>query len=218
MSCDVGKATEGLENELWCSSAHSPCFQSLHLCHSSFWFSKLSVTLPTSQLILKPFPRFTYITAHSPTLPSLYLRHNSFSNLSVASPTSQLILQPFFRFSYITGFSLASPGEPPMCDMQFIWILFLLRSFFLRTTKADLEDHRWSVDHSLRSTAIGQLIIKIVGRHTLKLHYYLNYLNKHFRKLLPHPWLIFRLLVRSLCCHLFYNSTSWKLVYTEPTF
>ena len=47
-------------------------------------------------------------SGHSPTLPSLYLRHSSFSNPSVASPTSQLILQPFFRFSYITGSWLAS--------------------------------------------------------------------------------------------------------------
>ena len=32
---------------------------------------------------------------HSPTLPSLHLRHSSFSNPSVASPTSRLILKPF---------------------------------------------------------------------------------------------------------------------------
>ena len=57
---------------------------------------------------------FNYVTAHSPTLLSLLLRHSSFSNPSVASPTSQLILQPFFRFSYVTGFSLASLSEPPM--------------------------------------------------------------------------------------------------------
>ena len=82
MSCDVGEVIESLENEL-CS------------------FSKLPVTSPTSQLILQPFPRFTYVTAH-------------FSNPSVASPTSQLILQPFFRFSYVTGFSLTSPGELPI--------------------------------------------------------------------------------------------------------
>ena len=67
----------------------------------------------------KPFRHFTYITAHSPTLPSLYLHHNSFSNSSVASPTSQFILQTFFRFSYVTGSSLTSPGEPPME----IWIV-----------------------------------------------------------------------------------------------
>ena len=52
-------------------------------------FSKLSVTSPTSQLILEPFPRFTYVTTHSPTLPLLHLRHSSFSNPSFVSPTSQ---------------------------------------------------------------------------------------------------------------------------------
>ena len=58
--------------------------------------------------------RFTYVTALSPTLPSLYVCNSSFFNPSVASPTSQLILQPFFRFFYVKGFSLTSPGEPPM--------------------------------------------------------------------------------------------------------
>ena len=37
--------------------------------------SNLSVTSPTSQLIHQPFRRFTYVTAHSPTLLSLLLRH-----------------------------------------------------------------------------------------------------------------------------------------------
>ena len=55
--------------------AHSPTF---------------TVTLPTSQLILQPFRRFTYVTAHSQTLPLLHLRHSSFSNL-FASPTSQAL-------------------------------------------------------------------------------------------------------------------------------
>ena len=45
--------------------------------------------------------------AHSPTFPSLHLRHNSFSNPSVALPTSQLILQPFHRFIYVTTHSTA---------------------------------------------------------------------------------------------------------------
>ena len=70
-------------------------------------------------LILQPFRHFTYVAAHSPTLPSLYLRHSSFSNPSVASHTSQLILQTFFRFSYVTGFSLTSPGESPMRLIQY---------------------------------------------------------------------------------------------------
>ena len=87
MSCDVGKATEGLENELWrrWSDGNIGEWAELHLCQSSF--SNPSVALPTSQLIHK---------------------------LSVASPTSQLILQPFFRLSNDIGSSLTSPGEPPM--------------------------------------------------------------------------------------------------------
>ena len=52
-------------------------------------FSNLSVTSPTSQLNFQPFRRFTYVTAHSPTLPLLHLRHCSLSNPSFASPTSQ---------------------------------------------------------------------------------------------------------------------------------
>ena len=52
-------------------------------------FSKLSFASPMSQLILQPFPCFTYVTAHSPTLLLLHLCHSSFSNPSFASPTSQ---------------------------------------------------------------------------------------------------------------------------------
>ena len=111
-------------------TTHSPTLPSLHLCNSSF--SNPSVALPTSQpilqplrcldtsqfilqpffrlsyvteLILQPFRHLTYVTTHSPTLPSLYLHHSSFSNTSVASPTSQFILEPFFRF-YVTSSSL----------------------------------------------------------------------------------------------------------------
>ena len=66
-------------------------------------------------------------SAHSPSFPSLHLRHSSFSNPPVVLPTSQLILQPFRCFTYVTahsptllsllqvtGSSLTSPGEPPM--------------------------------------------------------------------------------------------------------
>ena len=95
------------------SSAHSPTF---------------NVASPTSQLILQPFRHFTYVTAHSQTLPSLYLRHSSFSKTSVGSPKSQFIFQPFFRFSYVTSCSLNSPGEPPMsCQEGFSEILYLQR-------------------------------------------------------------------------------------------
>ena len=80
MSCDAGEVTERLENEL-------------------------SVTLPTSQLVLQPFCRFSYVTDHSLTLLSLYLRHSSFSNPSVALPMSQIILKPFRCFTYVTAHS-----------------------------------------------------------------------------------------------------------------
>ena len=68
-------------------------------------FSNLSITSP--------------VTAHSPTLPSFYLRHSSFFNPSVASPMSQFVFKPFFRFSYVTGSSITSPGEPPMLNISF---------------------------------------------------------------------------------------------------
>ena len=64
-------------------------FPSLHLRHSSF--SNPSVALPTSQLILQTFRRFSYVTTLSPTLPLLHLRHSSFSNPSFASPMSQAL-------------------------------------------------------------------------------------------------------------------------------
>ena len=69
---------------------HKLLFNSLNneLCS----FSNLSVTSPTSQLILQsfrrfttsqlklqPFRRFTYVTVHSPTLLSLLLRHKLFT-------------------------------------------------------------------------------------------------------------------------------------------
>ena len=62
------------------------------------------------RVILQPLHCFSYVTAHSPTLPSLHLHHSSFSNPSVASPTSQVILQPFRRFTYITAHSPTFPS------------------------------------------------------------------------------------------------------------
>ena len=49
------------------SSAHSPIFLSLHLRHNSFF--NPSVALPTSQLILQPFFRFSYVAGSSLTAP-----------------------------------------------------------------------------------------------------------------------------------------------------
>ena len=84
MSRDVGEVTESLENELCCISLYIYIYEL-----SSF--SNLSVASPTSQLIPQPFRHFTYVTAHSPTLPLLHLRHSAFSKPSFASPTSQAL-------------------------------------------------------------------------------------------------------------------------------
>ena len=125
------------------SSAHSPTFPSLHLVtthsptlpslylrHSSF--SNPPVASPTSQFILQPFFRFSYVTSSSLNSPGELIL------LSVTSPTSQLILQPFRcftyvtvhsptllllllchkLFTYVTSSSLNSPGEPPMAFVE----------------------------------------------------------------------------------------------------
>ena len=107
MNCDVGEVSESLENEL-CSSTSQLILQPFRrfIYVSSFsnpfrcftYVTAHSPTVPSLYLrhssFFKPIRCFTYVTAHSPTLPSLYLRHSSFSNPSLALPTSQLILQP----------------------------------------------------------------------------------------------------------------------------
>ena len=59
------------------------CFQQLHIITtiSEEYRTKYRVQLcnTTSQLILQPFRCFTYVTAHSPTLLSLLLRHRLFT-------------------------------------------------------------------------------------------------------------------------------------------
>ena len=107
------------------SSAHSPTFPTLHLHHYSF--SNPSVASPTSQIMLQPFFRFSYVIGSSlmsPGEPPITLNTQPFRwftyvtahspTLLVATPMSQLILQPFIHISYVTGSSLTSPGEPPM--------------------------------------------------------------------------------------------------------
>ena len=85
-------------------------------------FSNPSFASPTSQalhvihLILQPFRHFTYVTAHSLTLTSLSLPHDSFSDSSVASSASRLILRPFFRFSCVAGSSWVTWGADHAYD------------------------------------------------------------------------------------------------------
>ena len=59
------------------------------------WYNNIAITTkiyviikkPWALLILQPFRHCTYVKTHSLTLPSLCLRHSSFSNPSDASPT-----------------------------------------------------------------------------------------------------------------------------------
>ena len=98
-ACDVGEAKERSENELWRRWSNERVGEELWRRWSDGKFGQWA------RLILQPFRRFTYVITHPPTLPSLYLRHSSFSNPSVPLPTSHLILQPFRRFTYVTAHS-----------------------------------------------------------------------------------------------------------------
>ena len=135
-TCEVGGVKEGLENDLWrrwsngrvgeCAVTWIKRRKGWRIsCDVGEAMGRLENESFSTPLILQPFRHFIYVTIHSRTLPSLYLRHSSFSNPSVASLTSQLILQPFFRFSYVAGSSLTSPGEPPMNSVLFLFSVFL---------------------------------------------------------------------------------------------
>ena len=78
--------------------------------------SKLSVTSPTSQLILQPFRRFTYVTAHSPTLPLPHLRHSSFSNPSFAFLRHRLFTYVTWRAAHDVFKSTETCGSVVMYD------------------------------------------------------------------------------------------------------
>ena len=77
MSCDVGEATEGLENERAVDEATEGMVYELSLRFSdgrgleneALLVLQVSVSSPTSILILQPFCRFTYVTCTSSTSP-----------------------------------------------------------------------------------------------------------------------------------------------------
>ena len=82
----------------------------ISICRNRLIVVKIVFNFIWAELILQPFRRLTYVTAHSPTFPLLHLRPSSFSNPSVALPTSQLILQPFRCFTYVTAHSPTLPS------------------------------------------------------------------------------------------------------------
>ena len=108
------------------SSAHFPSFPSLHIHHTLF--SSSSVTLPTSQLILQPFRCFTYVTTHSPTLISLLLRHRLFTYVTWRAAHARRIRLPQYERDRFLGFNikakscseLRSSGKLCLADVQIV--------------------------------------------------------------------------------------------------
>ena len=119
---------------------------------------KKSGKLILALLILQPFRHFTYVTAHSPTLLSLYLHHNSLSNPSVALPTSQIILQSFCCFTYVTAHSRAHSLTLPLLHLR--QISFSNHSFASPTSQAFHLIHLAS-----RPCDKGQLVARMPADH-----------------------------------------------------
>ena len=70
MSCDVGKATEGLGNELWLRWSDGKVGE---------WAELIDIY---SRAHSPTLPSLTYVTAHSPTHLSLLLRHRLFTYIT----------------------------------------------------------------------------------------------------------------------------------------
>ena len=96
----------------------------------SFDLNLLSYT-PTclAELILQPFLHFTYVTAHSPTLPLLYLRHSSFYNPSFASPTSQAL-----HLIHLASRPWLFHASSNQCNLLFIFSFFQEKQLSLTKT------------------------------------------------------------------------------------
>ena len=58
--------------------------------HASF--SNTYIDSPTSQLILQPFHRFNYVTAHSTALPLLHLRHRHFTYVTWRATNAPMMM------------------------------------------------------------------------------------------------------------------------------
>ena len=102
-----------------------PSFPLLHLRHSSF--SKSSVALPTSQLILQPLFRFSYVTGSSLTSPgappmgSYHIQYFLSDSISSTTKTKWIIWQrcynysPIFLLQYYIIIRVCCPrGSPPL--------------------------------------------------------------------------------------------------------
>ena len=95
----IGEAKEGLENKLWrrLSNGRVREWAVTYIKRRKSW--KMSCDIgeasPTSQLILQPFRRFIYVTAHSTALPLLHL-------VTAHSPAFLSLLLRHRLFTYVT--------------------------------------------------------------------------------------------------------------------
>ena len=128
MNCDVGKATEVLENELWRRWSDGKVGE----------WAELAVIV-IEELILQPFSHITYITTHCLTLLSLYVRHRSFFNPFVALPTSQLISNPSVAWPTSQALHLINLASRPCVTLS----NFLQnKQFLFSNTKSCLVNFR----------------------------------------------------------------------------
>ena len=122
--------------------------------------------------ILQIFRRFTYVTAHSPTLPLLHLRHRHFTYVTWRAAHVLLnveiailivtILQPFRRFTYVTAHSQTIPSihlrhssfYNPSFASPTSQALHLRRRYFTYAT--------WRAAHVLLNVEISILIVTIL--------------------------------------------------------
>ena len=90
-ACDVGEANEGLKNELWrrWSNGRAGEWSVTYVKRRKGW--RMSCDVGEVTEMLENELCFIYVTAHSPTLLLLHLRHNLFSNPYFVSPTSQAL-------------------------------------------------------------------------------------------------------------------------------
>ena len=102
-NCDVGKATEGLENELWRMWSDGKVGE---------W------ALPTSKFILQPFFRFSYVTGSSPGEPPMLLSQFGKGNLY----TQKLRRRPRGASAAVRCLPPTAAGVPPLSHSM--WVLW----------------------------------------------------------------------------------------------
>ena len=144
------------------SRANSPTFPSLHLRHNSF--SNPSVALPTSQLILQPFHRFTYATVHSWAELNLQPFHH-FTFVTTHSPTLPLLMKSvceqssFSKLSHFT-YVTANSDSPSFPSLHLRHSSFSNPSLALPTSKLILEPFRCFTYVTAHSPALLSLHLR----------------------------------------------------------